>query len=43
VEEPASSPNTVALAAGIELPSEPPLLHFARYLEVLDWTPERLA
>jgi uncharacterized protein YqjF (DUF2071 family) len=35
--------NTVAQAAGIELPSEPPLLHFARYLEVLVWTPERLA
>ena len=34
--------NTVALAAGIELPPEPPLLHFARHLEVLVWTPERL-
>jgi uncharacterized protein len=35
--------NTVAQAAGIELPSGPPLLHFASYLEVLVWTPERLA
>ena len=35
--------NTVAAAAGIELPAQPPLLHFARHLEVLVWTPERLA
>lgn len=35
--------NTVAAAAGIELPAEPPLLHFARHLEVLVWAPERLA
>ncbi len=34
--------NTMALAAGIELPNEPPLLHFAHKLEVLVWTPERL-
>ena len=34
--------NTMAKAAGIELPSSPPLLHFARKLEVLVWAPERL-
>ena len=36
------STNTMAKAAGIELPPEPPLLHFARKLEVLVWAPERL-
>ena len=36
------STNTVAHAAGIELPAGPPLLHFSRHLEVLVWTPERL-
>ena len=39
----AISTNTVAAAAGIELPAEPPILHFAQHLEVLVWTPERLA
>jgi len=34
--------NTMAQAAGIDLPNDPPLLHFARQLEVLVWTPERL-
>jgi hypothetical protein len=29
--------NTVALASGIRLPETPPLLHFARRLEVLIW------
>jgi uncharacterized protein len=29
--------NTVAVAAGISLPPTPPLLHFARRLEVLIW------
>jgi uncharacterized protein len=29
--------NTVAAAAGIELPSEKPLLHFAKQLQVLIW------
>jgi uncharacterized protein len=29
--------NTMALAAGIELPATPPLLHFARRLDVLIW------
>ncbi len=29
--------NTVAAAAGIRLPGTPPLLHFARRLEVLIW------
>jgi uncharacterized protein YqjF (DUF2071 family) len=32
--------NTMAQAAGIELPAEKPLLHFARDLEVLVWWPE---
>lgn len=34
--------NTMAMAAGIDLPPEPPLLHYAAHLEVLVWTPERL-
>ncbi len=29
--------NTVAEASGIQLPAEPPLLHFARYLRVYVW------
>jgi uncharacterized protein len=32
--------NTVAQAAGIELPDAKPLLHFSRFLEVLIWWPE---
>lgn len=35
------SVNTMAQAAGIDLPSTKPLLHFARNLEVLIWWPER--
>jgi uncharacterized protein YqjF (DUF2071 family) len=35
--------NTVAMASGIELPPEPPLLHFSRQMDVLVWAPERLA
>jgi uncharacterized protein len=34
--------NTMAAAAGIELPADPPLLHYAREIEVLIWAPERL-
>ena len=34
--------NTMAQAAGIELPDTKPLLHFARLLEVLIWWPERV-
>jgi uncharacterized protein YqjF (DUF2071 family) len=33
--------NTMAKAAGIELPDTKPLLHFARFLEVLIWYPEK--
>ncbi|HEX7289302.1 MAG TPA: DUF2071 domain-containing protein [Candidatus Angelobacter sp.] len=33
--------NTMAQAAGIELPQSKPLLHFSRLLEVLIWWPER--
>lgn len=33
--------NTMAAAAGITLPNEPPHLRFARYLRVLIWLPER--
>ncbi len=29
--------NTLAAAAGIQLPADPPLVHFARHLEVLAW------
>jgi uncharacterized protein YqjF (DUF2071 family) len=34
--------NTMALAAGLTLPDMPPLVHFARTLEVLVWTHEQL-
>ena len=34
--------NTIARAAGLDLPSEPPLLHFSRLLEVLIWWPQRV-
>jgi uncharacterized protein YqjF (DUF2071 family) len=34
--------NNMAAAAGITLPDSAPLLHFARELEVLAWTPERV-
>jgi uncharacterized protein YqjF (DUF2071 family) len=34
--------NTLPRAHGLELPDTPPLLHFARRLDVLAWTPERL-
>jgi uncharacterized protein YqjF (DUF2071 family) len=34
--------NTMAAAAGIELPDQKPLLHFASLMEVLVWAPERL-
>jgi uncharacterized protein len=34
--------NTMALAAGLTLPDVPPLLHFARKLEVLIWPPRTL-
>ncbi len=34
--------NTMAPAAGIELPAGKPLLHFSRFLEVLIWGPEHL-
>jgi hypothetical protein len=34
--------NTMADAAGIRLPSEPPLLHFAERLDVVAWTLERV-
>ena len=35
--------NTMAGAAGLDLPSEPPLLHFSRLLEVLIWWPQRVS
>lgn len=34
--------NTIARAAGIELPHTKPLLHFARELDVLVWWPEQV-
>lgn len=34
--------NTMAQAAGLDLPSEPPLLHFSKLLEVLIWWPQRV-
>lgn len=35
--------NTLALAAGIQLPTIPPLLHYAALQEVLVWPPRRIA
>ena len=35
--------NTMAESAGITLPRTPPILHFARYLEVLVWPLRRVA
>jgi uncharacterized protein YqjF (DUF2071 family) len=35
--------NTVAQAAGIELPNTKPFLHFSRELEVLVWWPEKVS
>ena len=35
--------NTLALAAGIQLPAIPPLLHYAALQEVLVWPPRRIA
>ena len=34
--------NTMATAAGIELPAKPDLANFSRELKVLVWAPERL-
>ena len=34
--------NTMAEAAGIRLPDQPPLLHFSKRLEVLVWWPQRV-
>jgi uncharacterized protein len=34
--------NTMAQAAGIDLPESKPLLHFSRFLEVLIWWPEKV-
>jgi uncharacterized protein YqjF (DUF2071 family) len=34
--------NTMAEASGIALPDTPPLLHYARHLQVLVWAPQRL-
>lgn len=35
------SVNTMAQAAGIELPDTKPLLHFSRFLKVLIWWPDK--
>lgn len=35
------SSNTLAAAAGLELPATPPLLHFARRLDVVFWPPRK--
>jgi len=34
--------NTVAAAAGIELPPSQPLLHYAHQLDVVAWTPDAI-
>jgi uncharacterized protein len=34
--------NTMARAAGLELPDEKPLLHFSKLMEVLIWWPQRV-
>ena len=35
--------NTIAIASGVELPSGPPLLHFAKELQVAIWGLERVS
>jgi uncharacterized protein YqjF (DUF2071 family) len=35
--------NSMARVAGLDLPSEPPLLHFSRLLEVLIWWPQQVS
>jgi uncharacterized protein YqjF (DUF2071 family) len=35
--------NTMARAAGIDLPGDPPLLHFARRQDVVVWTPRAVS
>jgi uncharacterized protein len=35
--------NTMARAAGLSLPTEPPLLHFSKLLEVLIWWPRQVS
>jgi uncharacterized protein len=35
--------NTMSRAAGLDLPSEPPLLHFSKLLEVLIWWPRQVS
>jgi uncharacterized protein YqjF (DUF2071 family) len=35
--------NTLAAAAGLELPASPPLLHFARRLDVVFWPPRKVS
>ncbi len=39
--EAAIEENTMALADGVRLPEDPPILHFSRELRVLIWWPER--
>ncbi len=34
--------NTMARAAGLELPESPPLLHFSKFLDVRIWGPRRV-
>jgi uncharacterized protein len=34
--------NTMTRQLGLDPPSEPPLLHYADYLEVVSWTPSRV-
>lgn len=34
--------NTMAKAAGIALPPDPPILHFSKFIDVLVWLPERV-
>ena len=34
--------NTLAAAAGLDLPSASPVLHFSRWLDVLTWAPRRI-
>jgi hypothetical protein len=34
--------NSKAEAAGLSLPAEPPLLHFARRQDMVAWAPQRI-
>jgi uncharacterized protein YqjF (DUF2071 family) len=42
VAEASIEQNTMAEPVGIPLPSQPPLLHFSKFMDVLTWLPEQV-